>query len=131
MSQYEKYSQAVESNPLDFTSWTLLLSVVEKEANAERAVKTFDAFLANFPLCFGYWNKYAELLLKLDTAAAEEGGALSAEGRAKALAVYERGVAAAAHSVEMWLKCVPFHRLHAVAVAPPARPAVKKRGRGT
>lgn len=51
--------------------------------------ETYDAFLAEFPLCYGYWKKYAE--------AENKHGHLSA-----ALAVYERAVAATPYSSDLW-----------------------------
>jgi pre-mRNA-processing factor 39 len=55
----ERYREAVEQNPLDFNSWVQLLALVETESAVPRATveATFDKFLAEFPLCFGYWNK--------------------------------------------------------------------------
>lgn len=53
--------------------------------------KVYDGFLAEFPLCFGYWKKYADLEVR--------------HGHAdRALEVYERAVAAVPYSVDMWDK---------------------------
>lgn len=51
---------------------------------------TYDTFLHDYPLCYGYWQKYAD-------AEARHGDAESAA------AVYERGVAAIATSADLWL----------------------------
>lgn len=51
--------------------------------------KVYDAFLAEFPLCFGYWKKYADHEARLD-------------GVEKTVEVYERAVLAVTYSVEIW-----------------------------
>ncbi len=51
--------------------------------------EVYDAFFAEYPLCFGYWKKYADA----------ENRCTSPEA---AVAVYERGVAAIPHSVDLW-----------------------------
>ncbi len=56
----------------------------------EKLRAVYDAFLALYPLCYGYWKKYADAELK-------RGG--SAE---TAAAVYERGVASVPYSVDLW-----------------------------
>jgi len=53
---------------------------------AENLRKVYDAFLAEFPLCFGYSRKYADLEVRYGHAD-------------RALEVYERAVAAVAYSV--------------------------------
>jgi hypothetical protein len=50
----------------------------------------FDAFLVEYPLCYGYWKKYAE--------AERRHGNIEA-----ATAVYQRGVAATPYSTDLWL----------------------------
>ncbi|CAN0313914.1 unnamed protein product [Pylaiella littoralis] len=54
--------QAVTSDPMDFQSWTALLSQVESIGSPEEAQHAYDEFLQQFPLCFGYWTKYANLV---------------------------------------------------------------------
>ena len=49
----------------------------------------YDGFLAEFPLCYGYWKKYADAEQRHSSPEA-------------AAAVFERGVAAVAHSVDLW-----------------------------
>ena len=48
-----------------------------------------DPFLSEYPLCYGYWKKYAD-------AESRHGNADVAEH------VYERGVAAIAYSTDLW-----------------------------
>ena len=49
----------------------------------------YDTFLSEFPLCYGYWKKYAD----------HEGRLGSHES---VIAVYERAVQAVTYSVDMW-----------------------------
>lgn len=55
-----------------------------------RIEKAYDAFLAEFPLCYGYWKKYADLEGKLGFPE-------------KIVEVYERAVKAVAYSVDIWM----------------------------
>lgn len=89
----------VEENPLDFATWTasggpaaggllgLVANSTDGSVGLEKVQSVFDKFLSEFPLCFGYWNKYAETVK-------------THNGDVKA--VYERGIVAVRHSVEMW-----------------------------
>lgn len=52
--------------------------------------KAYDAFLGEFPLCYGYWKKYADHEAKLGTPE-------------KIVDVYERAVKAVAYSVDIWM----------------------------
>lgn len=79
----DKYWKAVNDDPSDFTGWTYLLQYVEQEVNLqfyfelffkenlfknlfsfkndiEAAREAYDAFLAHYPYCYGYWRKYAD-----------------------------------------------------------------------
>lgn len=84
----DKYWQTVNTDPSDFTGWTYLLQYVEQEVNykaiclllnlnlnfflifhsyclrqqndIEAAREAYDAFLAHYPYCYGYWRKYAD-----------------------------------------------------------------------
>ncbi|KRZ32489.1 Pre-mRNA-processing factor 39 [Trichinella pseudospiralis] len=56
---------------------------------------SFDTFLARYPLCFGYWKKYACLELKNHN---EE----------KCIEVYERGVSVIPLSVNLWMSYIDF-----------------------
>lgn len=52
--------------------------------------RVYDAFLAEFPLCYGYWKKYADHEARL--------GSVD-----KVVEVYERAVQGVTYSVDMWL----------------------------
>ena len=83
MADYDALRQQVEADAGDFTSWSKLLAAVEEGATAypERVAPTFESFLAKFPLCFGYWCKYADLQRRLG----EAGSVDAAEAQADAV----------------------------------------------
>ncbi|KAG7401790.1 PRP39 pre-mRNA processing factor 39 [Phytophthora boehmeriae] len=122
MTPMEKLQETVEKNPLDFNSWVSLLSLVQTETTTPRETveATYDRFLEEFPLCFGYWNKYAQYEYSLTSKTLADGSgpvADAKEARSKAREVYERGVVAVKHSVDMWMKYCEFliHTLHCPA----------------
>ena len=59
------------------------------QADIDRVREVYDAFLAEFPLCYGYWKKYAD--------AEARWGTLE-----HAAHVYERGVASIPYSIDLW-----------------------------
>ena len=59
------------------------------QGDIERVREVYDAFLAEFPLCYGYWKKYADAEARL--------GSLE-----HAAHVYERGVASIPYSIDLW-----------------------------
>lgn len=60
------------------------------QENLARIEKVYDAFLAEFPLCYGYWKKYADHEAKLGSPE-------------KIVEVYERAVKAVTYSVDIWM----------------------------
>ncbi|KAF5482475.1 hypothetical protein F2P56_003045 [Juglans regia] len=82
----------VRANSLDFNAWTSLIEETEKVAqeNILKIRKVYDAFLAEFPLCYGYWKKYADHEAHL--------GSVD-----KVMEVYERAVQGVTYSVDIWL----------------------------
>jgi hypothetical protein len=64
------------------------ISLVQE--NILKIRKVYDAFLAEFPLCYGYWKKYADHEAHL--------GSVD-----KVVEVYERAVQGVTYSVDMWL----------------------------
>ncbi|TDH72836.1 hypothetical protein CCR75_007944 [Bremia lactucae] len=109
----DKLMEVVEANPLDFNSWVSLLALVQSESATPREIveETYDRFLLEFPLCYGYWNKYAQYEYRLASRTREDGLATIAtleEAKQKAREVYERGVAAVRYSVDMWMKYCEF-----------------------
>ncbi|KAJ6401612.1 hypothetical protein OIU84_016919 [Salix udensis] len=82
----------VKANSLDFDAWIALLHETEKVAGDKilKIQKVYDAFLVEFPLCYGYWNKYADHEAHL--------GFMD-----KVVEVYERAVLGVTFSVDIWL----------------------------
>jgi hypothetical protein len=95
----------------------------------------YDTFLARFPYCYGYWKKYAEheykngaeksALMRVmqdqqrefqglggdtqgATDATSSADVIAAEGISTSRKVYERGVVAVSHSVELWMAFAAF-----------------------
>ncbi|KAG0465322.1 hypothetical protein HPP92_019486 [Vanilla planifolia] len=91
-AEEERLWNAVRTNCLDFNAWTALLEETEKvaENNILKIRKVYDEFLVEFPLCFGYWKKYADHEARLG-------------GANKVFEVYERSVLAVTYSVDIWL----------------------------
>ncbi|GAB4841260.1 hypothetical protein Ancab_021992 [Ancistrocladus abbreviatus] len=93
----ERLWSIVRANSLDFSAWTSLIEETEKtsEDNILKIRKVYDAFLAEFPLCYGYWKKYADHELRM--------GAID-----KVVEVYERAVHGVTYSVDIWLHYCVF-----------------------
>lgn len=72
---------------------TLFLFRAQDDVNHIRS--TYDAFFGEYPLCYGYWKKYAE--------AERRHGSNEA-----ATAVYERGCAATPYSTDLWVAYAAF-----------------------
>ena len=87
---FEELSAWVGKDGWNFAAWTKLLGLVEAEAgiHPERIEPTFDGFLSKFPLCFGYWWKYAKLRPQAE--------------------IYERAVDAVPLSAELWKNYLEF-----------------------
>lgn len=67
--------------------------------NIDLLRKAYDSFLSIFPLCYGYWRRYAEVESRQpDTAQAFN----------KAVAVYEAAVATIPYCVDAWTYYVQF-----------------------
>ncbi|KAJ0052592.1 hypothetical protein Pint_01660 [Pistacia integerrima] len=82
----------VKANSADFNAWTALLEETEKlaEDNILKIRRVYDAFLAEFPLCYGYWKKYADHEARV--------GSMD-----KVVEVYERAIQGVTYSVDIWL----------------------------
>ncbi|CAA3001589.1 pre-mRNA-processing factor 39-like isoform X1 [Olea europaea subsp. europaea] len=91
-AEEQKLWSIVTANSLDFNAWTSLIEETERtsEANILKIRKVYDAFLAEFPLCYGYWKKYADHEARLSSVD-------------KVAEVYERAVQGVTYSVDMWL----------------------------
>ncbi|XP_056155013.1 pre-mRNA-processing factor 39 [Lampris incognitus] len=60
-ADFERLWKAANDNPQDFTSWTDLLQYCEQESHIIASRRALEAFLARYPLCYGYWKKFADL----------------------------------------------------------------------
>ncbi|KAI9005438.1 hypothetical protein CLU79DRAFT_595778 [Phycomyces nitens] len=94
LPEWDHLWNAVRENPDDFQSWEQLIRVAESSKKTtvhhESQVETiYDSFLTKFPLCFGYWKKYADWELNI-------------HGADEAEKVYERGVSAIRNSIDLW-----------------------------
>ncbi|KAL2343223.1 hypothetical protein Fmac_004508 [Flemingia macrophylla] len=89
--------EVISNGSLDFDEWTLLISDVEKlyPDDEEKICLVYDHFLSEFPLCHGYWRKYAARMTCLCTTD-------------KVVEVFEKAVLAATYSVGMWVDYCSF-----------------------
>ncbi|KAK2978149.1 hypothetical protein RJ640_029143 [Escallonia rubra] len=96
-AEEERLWNIVRANSLEFSAWTALIEETERvaENNVLKIRKIYDAFLAEFPLCYGYWKKYADHEARL--------GSVD-----KVVEVYERAVQGVTYSVDMWLHYCVF-----------------------
>ncbi|KAL6968143.1 hypothetical protein U1Q18_033946 [Sarracenia purpurea var. burkii] len=96
-AEEERLWNIVRANSLDFNAWTALIEETEKmaEDNILKIRKVYDAFLAEFPLCYGYWKKYADHESRLSSID-------------KVMEVYERAVQGVTYSVDIWLHYCVF-----------------------
>lgn len=90
LTEEDRLWNIVKANPADFTAWTSLIQEVDKLEILERIHRVYDTFLAEFPLCYGYWKKYADHEIR--------GGS-----HESTIAVYERAVQAVTYSVDIWM----------------------------
>uniref|UniRef100_A0A1J3CB41 Pre-mRNA-processing factor 39 n=1 Tax=Noccaea caerulescens TaxID=107243 RepID=A0A1J3CB41_NOCCA len=88
----DRLEETLSSGELDLDDWTLLISEIETSFpdDIEKLCLVYDAFLLEFPLCHGYWRKYAYHKIKLCTLE-------------DAVEVFERAVQAATYSLPVWL----------------------------
>jgi hypothetical protein len=68
----------------------ILTHVCFVQDNILKIQAAYDTFLAEFPLCYGYWKKYADHEARLGTPE-------------KIVEVYERAVKAVTYSVDIWM----------------------------
>ncbi|KAF3583970.1 hypothetical protein F2Q69_00025782 [Brassica cretica] len=93
----ERLWSIVRANSLEFNAWTALIEETERIAqeNIAKIRKVYDTFLAEFPLCYGYWKKYADHEARV--------GAMD-----KVVEVYERAVQGVTYSVDIWVHYCTF-----------------------
>ncbi|XP_074268684.1 pre-mRNA-processing factor 39-1-like isoform X1 [Silene latifolia] len=96
-AEEQRLWNTVKANSSDFNAWTQLIEETERMAQDVilKIRKVYDAFLAEFPLCYGYWKKYADHEARF--------GAID-----KVVEVYERAVLGVTYSVDIWLHYCSF-----------------------
>ncbi|KAK9056019.1 hypothetical protein SSX86_027106 [Deinandra increscens subsp. villosa] len=93
----EEGYEIVAGDSLDFDSWTSLISEIEKtySDNIKAISSVYESFLSWFPLCHGYWKKYADHMARLCNVE-------------KAVEVFEQAVQSATYSVGLWVDYCSF-----------------------
>ena len=61
----------------------------------ERICLVYDSFLSEFPLCHGYWRRYADHKIRLSSVG-------------EVVEVFERAVRSATYSVSVWVDYCTF-----------------------
>ncbi|KAJ3344106.1 PRP39 pre-mRNA processing factor 39 [Gonapodya sp. JEL0774] len=107
--RWDRLWETVTKDSSDFSSWEGLIRLAEAVDGGlnpqsppealQRAQTVYDHFLAKFPLCFGYWKKYADLEMAVE-------GAQVAEG------IFERGIQSIHNSTELWTHYITFKIEH-------------------
>ncbi|KAF5896030.1 pre-mRNA-processing factor 39-like isoform X2 [Clarias magur] len=87
---FDRQWKLVNENPQDFNSWTDLLQYCEQEGHLRASRQALSAFLARYPLCYGYWKKFADLERR-------------AGYNTKAEEVCVQGLTAITLSVDLWI----------------------------
>ncbi|XP_022927451.1 uncharacterized protein LOC111434274 isoform X2 [Cucurbita moschata] len=92
-----KLHEGVPKCGLNFDEWTSLISEIEmKHADViEEISLVYDSFLSEFPLCHGYWRKYAAHKTRLCSVD-------------KVIDVFEQAVQSATYSVGIWVDYCSF-----------------------
>lgn len=86
-----------DSNTGDFVAWVSLISSAEETSASDIEVisSVYCSFLLEFPLCYGYWIKYAAHKARFCT-------------YEDVVEVYEQAVQAVPHSVDLWVSYCGF-----------------------
>ncbi|XP_026395144.1 probable serine/threonine-protein kinase mps1 isoform X3 [Papaver somniferum] len=84
----------------EFGAWTALIAKTEKTSpvDLEKICLVYDTFLSHYPLCYGYWKKYANHMANLCTIN-------------RVVEVYERALEFATYSVHLWVDYCTFGML--------------------
>ncbi|XWS31371.1 hypothetical protein CRYUN_Cryun23aG0070500 [Craigia yunnanensis] len=77
------------ANVTTFVCQLMFTSTPCMQNNILKIRKVYDAFLADFPFCYGYWKKYADHEARI--------GSMD-----KVVEVYERAVQGVTYSVDIW-----------------------------
>lgn len=82
----------VASHPADFDAWCALVTQAEASKDNQIIRDSLNGLLAQFPLCYGYWQRLAK----------HENLVRPTPGPSADFATLERGVTAIPHSHELW-----------------------------
>jgi len=89
---------ALRENPADFKSWEALVNRAEAKDDLSLIRTVYEGCLKEFPLFFGYWNRFAQA-----EARHAEKASPDVPNYNSALEVYSRGVGSGVpHSVDLW-----------------------------
>ncbi|XP_063046373.1 pre-mRNA-processing factor 39 isoform X2 [Engraulis encrasicolus] len=89
-ADFERLWKAAHDNPQEFSSWTDLLQYCEQEGHMTSSRRSLNAFLERYPLCYGYWKKFADMERR-------------AGNNVKAEEVCAQGLKAIPLSVDLWI----------------------------
>ncbi|CAL5409227.1 unnamed protein product [Camellia sinensis] len=94
---FDEQLQELIRRGLDFDTWTSIISKIEKTYpdNIEKICSVYDSFLSEYPLCHGYWRKYAAHKAHLCTVD-------------KVGEIFERAVQSATYCVGIWVEYCSF-----------------------
>lgn len=89
--------ELVAQGSLDFDDWTKLIASVERIYHDDmgKISLVYDSFLSEFPLCYGYWKKYAEHTARLRSVD-------------NVVQIFERAVESVPYSVGVWVAYCSF-----------------------
>lgn len=79
----------------DICFFKCLFRVYHLQDEMEKICLVYDSFLSEYPLCYGYWRKYADHMIRL-------------RAIDKAVEVFERAVQSATYSVGVWVDYCGF-----------------------
>ncbi|CAI2355455.1 unnamed protein product [Caenorhabditis sp. 36 PRJEB53466] len=74
----------------DFDNWVNILAKVDQSEDVEYAREKYRSFLARYPNCYGFWQKYAEYEKKMGN-------------MTEAKAVWEKGIINIPLSIDLWI----------------------------
>ncbi|KAG0341613.1 hypothetical protein BG000_008558 [Podila horticola] len=102
---WDRIWAVVQANPAEFDAWEELMQLADRQdggfgpesppANITNVRTIYDAFLNQFPLCFGYWKKYSDIEYMV-------------RGVDGAIEIFERGVTSITNSVDLWVQYCTF-----------------------
>jgi hypothetical protein len=90
-------------------------AVCMSSGRVEAVRRSYSLFLAQYPLCYGYWKRWAmsEYNSGLKASAAGGGSGALEAGLSASLGVWEQGCRVASHCMDHWLNYADFVGLHA------------------